>query len=268
MQLKWRPSCPSLHLQYICFSFGRKGNDFAHHFHHCFVYSQEMSHSAAWAMDPHQRLKTKRLPPRRLQSRKTWRPRCLTRCRTIPPERSASFHPSSFFFRLPWKQHRQGHTLSQSSQSLLHYCMKSWLNQGLFQHFSLLGSVLEKAQKISTQLGENAWKMATKNRKWATFSVLADGWEWHGEACRTEAGGGKNITFATEGFHEWAFNFDSCCMAHWQPTNKLLHVENSPWTSPFTRSSSGWLGRKKKVTWKLSIMNVALYSREGWCLTY
>lgn len=87
-----------------------QGNYFDHHFHHCFVTSQEMSHSAAWATDPHQRLKTKHLPPRRLQSRKRWRPRCPTRCRTIPPERPASFHPSSLFFQLPWKQHRQGHT--------------------------------------------------------------------------------------------------------------------------------------------------------------
>lgn len=162
--------------------------------------SQELSHRAARATDPHQHPKTKHLPPRRLQSRKTWRPRCPTRCRTIPPERSASSHPSSLLlFRLPWKQHRQGHTLSQSSQRLLHYCMMSWLNQS----FSQLASVLEK-KKEREQV--HSWKKKM-HEKWATkkkLDVLADGGEWHGEACRMEAGGGaENTSFAARDFHGW-----------------------------------------------------------------
>lgn len=124
-------------------------------------YCQEISHRAAWATDPHQCPKTKHLLPRRLQSRKTWRPRCPTRCRTIPPERSASSHPSSFLlFRLPWKQHRQGHTLSQSS---LRVCsITAWWADWISvfpQRFSLLGSVLEKKRaRTRTQLEKKCMK--------------------------------------------------------------------------------------------------------------
>lgn len=142
LQLQGSRGRPSLHLQYLWFPF--KEIVFIIISNRYFFYCQEISHRAAWATDPHQRPKTKHLLPRRLRSRKTWRPRCPTRCRTIPPERSASSHPSSFLlFRLPWKQHRQGHTLSQSS---LRVCsITAWWADWISvfpQRLSLLGSVL------------------------------------------------------------------------------------------------------------------------------
>lgn len=162
----------------------------------------------AWATDPHQRPKTKHLLPRRLRSRKTWRPRCPTRCRTIPPERSASSHPSSFLlFRLPWKQHRQGHTLSQSS---LRVCSITawWADRisGFPQRFFTAGQRFIKKKKKRENKDaagkKNVWKMSNKK-----LDVLADGGEWHGEACRMEAGGRKHQfgrpRFSCVGFKFW-----------------------------------------------------------------
>lgn len=75
-------------------------------------------------------LKTKRLPAPHLQSHERWRPRCLTRCRTILLEHSASSHPSSLLlFQLPWKHQCQSNTdmatHSPSCSSKLYHSSKT-----------------------------------------------------------------------------------------------------------------------------------------------